>query len=121
MISNDTLHSGIYKKLFEEGDFFITHNEMFEIGFERESVIIHECPNVPGDHKAYHPGEPFIMIITMPNGKSGPCYYCSQTVPTTIKALYILQNFDHFVSDSHARSNIYKYGPSRIKFPRRNG
>ena len=92
-----------YEKLYEEGDYFITPNKVYSIGLTRESVIIHVCPD-RDDNRFHH------MIITMPDGMSGPCYYCNQTVPEAMQTLYKLQNFDHFAGDNHAPSWL-KHNP----------
>lgn len=87
--------SPTYDVLFEEDNYYIVSNDGYSLSFERDSVIIHVCPNREGQ-EFHH------QTITMPGGNYSYCYYCKTDIPQSVQTLYLLQNFDHITTDRHA-------------------
>ena len=94
-----------YSKVFEDGDFYITLDVNAGLILKRNSTIIHECPKPPDGWKLTDEDLPWNILITMPNGDSGECYYCSQEPSDALITVYKLHNWDHFANDAHASYN----------------
>ncbi len=109
----------VYNKLFEDGDFYITDSDANDIGFIRDSVIIHPCPHPDRNKPSDWSSVPFNLTLVLPYGEVEACQYCKQTPSDDLIAVYKLQNFDHFASDRREEWEVSPWNTTTRKFPSR--
>ena len=110
----------VYNKLFEDGNYYITDQKTDTVGFERDSVIIHPCPHPNKRQPSNWPDIPFTLTMVLPHGEVERCSYCKQKPSEALVAVYKLQNFDHFASDTRDDQLPSMRGTHTGRFPRRN-
>ena len=107
----------VYNKLFEDGDFYITDQATGDVGFKRDSVIIHPCPHPNKKKDRDWPEIPFNITMVLPHGEYEECIYCFQVPSEALVAVYKLQNFDHFANDRRDKWDVSPWNTHTRKFP----
>ena len=110
--------SVVYNKLFEDGDYYITDEISNQVGFDRNSIIIHPCSS-PQTEKPVWADMPFNITLVLPHGECEMCFYCGQKPSDELIAVYKLHNFDKFATDEYEEYIAQPWGTHTRKFPSR--
>ena len=105
----------VYNKLFEDGDYYIT-DHINDIGFDRNSLIIHPCPHPSKNPSVWH-GIPFNTMLVLPGGECEVCLYCGQKPSEALVTVYKLHNFDKFAGDRREEWVVAPWNTFPRKYP----